>query len=81
MESKDFVERFCDAVDIGTALAGQQVRLPAERPRHRLGLVVVLQAGELAPAGVTAQLDEACPELDPEQQPAQRERGAGGDEL
>src|SRR5437899_12169775 len=57
------------------------VEVPAQRVRHRLGLVVVVEAGEIAPAGVAAHLDEARAELEPEHEPArevdERERGGG----
>ena len=49
--------------------ARQVVEEPARRARERLGLVVVLEAGEVAPAAVAAQLDQARAELDAEQQP------------
>ena len=34
---------------------GQVMEEPAQRPRHRLCLVVVVQAGQIAPARVAAQ--------------------------
>ena len=49
---------------------GQAVEEPAQRSGHRLRLVVVVQAGQVAPARVAAHLDQPRAELDPEQQPA-----------
>lgn len=51
----------------------QMVEEPAQRAWHRLGLVVVVEAGQLAPARVAAHLDQPRPELDAEQDPAQQE--------
>ncbi len=62
------VGRRLDAVQRG----GQVVEVPAQRAGHRLGLVVVPQAGQIAPATVAAQFDQPRAELDPEQQPAQQ---------
>ena len=42
---------------------GQAVEVPAQRVGERLGFVVEVQAGEVAPAGVVAELDEAGAEL------------------
>ena len=53
--------------------AGQQVRGPAERPGHRLGLVVVHQGGEVAPFPPAADLDHPGTELQPEQQPPEQD--------
>lgn len=47
----------------------QVVEEPAERPGQGLGLVVVVEAAEVTPAAVAAELDQPGPELDPEQQP------------
>ena len=51
----------------------QVMEEPAERVGHRLGLVVVVEARQLAPAPVAAQLDESGAELDPEDKPAEQE--------
>ena len=51
---------------------GQVMEEPAQRPRHRLGFVVVVQTGQIAPARVAAHLDQPGAELDPEQQPARQ---------
>ena len=57
-----------------------------EPVRDGLGLVVVLEAGEVAPAGVAAQLDEPGADLDAEQEPANEQQdeprrgGVGGAE-
>ena len=56
----------------------QVVEEPAEGARQRLGLVVVVEAGEVTPAAVAAQLDQPGPELDPEQQPAVQPQHQGG---
>src|SRR3989442_15049067 len=51
--------------------ARHEVEPAAERVRDRLGLVVVVEAGEVAPARVAAQLDQPCAEHDAEDEPAQ----------
>ena len=50
------------------------VEPPAQRAGHRLGLVVVLEAGQVAPARVAAHLDHPGAELDAEQQPADQDQ-------
>ena len=52
---------------------GQQVRGPAQRVRHRLRLVVVVERGQVTPRGVAAELDEPRAELEPEDEPEHRE--------
>jgi hypothetical protein len=52
---------------------GEVVEPPAESVGQRLGLVVELGAGELAPAPVAAQLDESGAELDAEEEPPQQQ--------
>lgn len=47
----------------------QQMRLTAQRPRHRLRLVVVCERGEVAPLPPAADLDHARTELQPEHEP------------
>ena len=49
----------------------QAVEVPRERVRHRLRLVVVVEAGEIAPARIAAHLDQAGAELEAEEQPAE----------
>ena len=49
----------------------QVVEEPAERIGHRLGLVMVVEAGEVPPARIAAELDQAGAELHPEEQPAE----------
>ncbi len=61
--------------------ARQQVRLPAERARHRLGLVVVHHRGEVAPFAAAADLDHARAELEPEDQPPEQHDDDGGGRL
>jgi hypothetical protein len=56
----------------------QVVEEPAQGAGQRLGLVVVVEAGEVTPAAVAAQLDQPGPELDPEQQPAVQPQHQGG---
>jgi hypothetical protein len=51
---------------------GQVMEEPTQWSRHRLRLVVVVQACQVAPAWVAAKLDQARAELDPEDQPARR---------
>ena len=48
---------------------GQPVEEPAQRTRHRLRLVVVVQTRQIAPALVAAHLDQPGAELDAEEQP------------
>ena len=50
---------------------GQIVEEPAQGIRHRLGLVVVVKAGQVPPTGVAAELDQSGAELHPKQQPAE----------
>src|SRR5207245_8942292 len=52
--------------------AGQEVERATEGIRERLGLVVIVEAREVAPAGVAAQLDEPGPEHDAEDEPAEQ---------
>lgn len=52
---------------------GEMVEEPAQRARHRLCLMVVVQAGQLPPARVAPHLDQPGAELHPEQHPAQQE--------
>src|SRR2546430_6843270 len=64
------------------------VEIPGERVRHRLSLVVVVEAGQVAPAAVAAHLDQPGAELDAEQEPTYQHdeaelrsgRGGGGGE-
>jgi hypothetical protein len=49
-----------------------EVQPPADRVRKRLRLVVVVEAGQVAPAPVAAQLDEPRPEHDAHDQPAEQ---------
>ena len=53
---------------------GKVVEPPAQRPRHRLRLVVVFEASQVTPARITAHLDHPGAELDPEHQPAQEDQ-------
>src|SRR5439155_14155349 len=61
---------------------GEVMKEPAQRIRHRLRLVVVIEACEVPPAAIAAQLDQTGAELDPENYPAkeqdQRPRGNCG---
>ena len=56
----------------------QVVEEPAERAGQGLGLVVVVEAAEVTPAAVAAELDQPGPELDPEQQPPVQPQHQGG---
>ena len=49
---------------------GQVVKEPAQRIRHRLRLVVVIEAAQIAPAWIAPDLDQAGAELDAEEEPA-----------
>src|SRR5216117_1263632 len=49
-----------------------EVKKPAQRIRDGLSLVVIIEAGKLAPAGVISNLDEACTQHDPENEPAEQ---------
>src|SRR5947209_9432091 len=51
------------------------MEVPAQRVRHGLRFVEIVEAGEIAPTGIAAQLDESSPEHDPEQQPAKEPNG------
>jgi hypothetical protein len=55
----------------------QVVEVPAQRVGHRLGLVVVVGAGEIPPAPVAPDLDEPGAELEPEEQPAEQPQDDG----
>src|SRR5579863_8705677 len=46
-----------------------------ERVRHWLGFIVVVQAGEIAPAGIAAKLDQSCAKHDAEEQPPEQPDG------
>src|SRR6266571_4365378 len=48
----------------------QMVEVPRERIRHGLRLVVVIETGEVTPAPVATDLDQARAELDAEDEPA-----------
>ena len=50
----------------------QRVKVRRQRARHRLRLEVKVEAGEVAPARVAAQLDEPGAPHDPHRQPAQK---------
>src|SRR5205823_13622408 len=50
----------------------QVMEIPRERVGHGLRLVVVVQAREVAPAAITAHLDEPRAELDAECKPAEQ---------
>ena len=39
---------------------GKMVKVPAERIRKRLCFVVIIETGQLSPAAVMTQLDQAC---------------------
>ena len=54
------------------------VEEPAQRVRHGLCFVVVVHARQIAPAAVSAQLDEAGPELDSKREPAEQDEGEDG---
>ena len=49
----------------------QRVKVRRQRAGHRLRLEVEVEAGEIAPAGIAAQLDEPRAPHDPHRQPAQ----------
>ena len=49
------------------------VEIPAERIRHRLRLVVVVETREVAPAAIAAHLDQPRAELHAEEQPAKQD--------
>src|SRR5581483_3686949 len=48
------------------------MKKPAQRIGHGLGLVVVIQAREISPTGISAQLDQSGAEHDAEQKPAKK---------
>src|SRR6476620_622883 len=49
-----------------------EMQIPADWTRDRLRLVVIIKAGEIAPAGITAQLDQAGADDDPKTDPAKK---------
>src|SRR5207249_4445480 len=56
----------------------QLVHVPGRRGRQRLGVIVVLERGQVAPRRVPAQkLDRAGQEHQPEQEPAQQPQHGG----
>ncbi len=48
----------------------QPVKIPAQRIRDRLGFIVIIETGEIAPTGVAAQFDETGAEHDAELHPS-----------
>src|SRR5262249_41571567 len=58
---------------------GGEMQGPAQGIRDRLGLVVIVETGEVAPAGIAPELDQSRPQHDPEGEPAEepedRQRG------
>src|SRR5436305_3850906 len=50
----------------------QKMKVPADRIRDRLGFVVVIHAGQVAPAIVPAQFDQARADHDSKSQPAKK---------
>ena len=52
---------------------GHQVSQAAEGTGHRLGLMVVVHGGEIAPGGVSAHLDHPGAEFDADDEPAQQQ--------
>ena len=57
----------------------EAVEVPAQRVRKGLGFIVVVETGEIAPAGVVTQLDEAGANFGSEEHPAQdQDRDDGG---
>ena len=51
---------------------GQVMEIPAQRIWHGLRLVVVVEAGEVAPAAIAAHLDQPRAELDPKEEPSEQ---------
>src|SRR5260221_337276 len=51
----------------------KMVEVRAQWARQRLGFVVVIQASQMAPTLIVAELDQARAELDAKEHPAQRE--------
>jgi hypothetical protein len=49
----------------------QEVKPAAQRTWNRLGLEVIIQRGQIAPAGVAAQFDERCAHHDAEDEPVE----------
>ena len=52
--------------------AGQSMKKTAERVRHRLAYKMVVETGQVMPAGITPPLDQACSEHHPECEPAEK---------
>src|SRR5215470_16672160 len=52
--------------------ARKKVQQPAERVWNRLGLVVIVEASQIAPARIAAKFDQSRSQHDPENQPAKQ---------
>src|ERR1700750_2296820 len=49
-----------------------EMQIPADWIRDRLRLIVIIKAGEIAPAGITTQLDQARANHDSKTEPAKK---------
>jgi hypothetical protein len=50
----------------------RKMQIAADRIRDRLRFVMIVKAGQIAPAGVTAQFDQAGADHDPKAEPAKK---------
>src|SRR5690348_1559013 len=50
----------------------RKMQVAADWTRDRLRLVMIIKAGEIAPTGITTQLDQAGADHDPKTQPAKK---------
>src|SRR4029077_20866466 len=51
---------------------GREMQIAAKRVRDRLRFIVIVKAGEIAPARVATQFDEAGPDHDAKTEPAKK---------
>src|SRR5581483_9154962 len=68
-------EQFGEVIEQHAAVvdpARRPMEIPAQRIRHGLGFIVVVEAGEIAPARVAAQLDQSGAEHDAKEQPTEQ---------
>ena len=70
---REMVEQHAGLVEPG----GRPMKEPTQRTRHGPGLIVIVEAREIAPARVAAHLGEPRAEHQAEQQPSQQPDGDG----
>src|SRR5260370_36457387 len=50
----------------------REIQIAADRTRDRLRLVMIVETGEIAPAGVAAKFDQACADHDAKPEPTEK---------